>query len=150
MTRFEQFANAIACIHRSIQKIQRVEMAKYGLKGPHAQCLLAMVRYPEGVTASQLCDLCEKDKAAISRTVTELEEAGLVVRPGDTGKRYRVPLRLTPQGVEAALAVRERARVAVRQATGGYGEAERETFTRTLDLIARNLQTICRDGLQEE
>ena len=50
-------------------------MEKYGLKGPHAQCLLAMRRNPQGITASQLCTICDKDKAAISRTVAELEQA---------------------------------------------------------------------------
>ena len=80
VTRFEQFSGAVSCIYRCIQKIERVEMAKYGLKGPHAQCLLAMSRYPDGITASELCTVCDKDKAAISRTVAELEREGLVER----------------------------------------------------------------------
>ena len=32
ISRFEQFSGAVACIYRCIQKIERVEMAKYGLK----------------------------------------------------------------------------------------------------------------------
>ena len=79
-SRFEQFCTAVSMIHHSIQKIQRVEMARYGLKGPHAQCLLIINQYPEGITAARLCELCEKDKAAISRTVAELEEADMLIR----------------------------------------------------------------------
>ena len=67
VSRFEQFSGAVSCIYRCIQKIERVEMAKFGLKGPHAQCMLAMSRYPEGLTAGQLCELCDKDKALIEK-----------------------------------------------------------------------------------
>ena len=71
--RFEQFSSSIAAIYKCIQKIERDQMARYGLKGPHVQCLVIMSRFPEGVTAAELCELCEKDKAAISRAVSELE-----------------------------------------------------------------------------
>ncbi len=150
LSRFEEFSNAISGIYHSIQRIERMEMAKYGLKGPHAQCLVAMARFPQGITAAQLCELCERDKAAISRTVAELVQAGLVVRPGNTDKRYRVPLTLTEQGLSAAHGVTHRAELAVQQATGGYDNTQRELFIATLGMIAGNLQTICRDGLQED
>jgi aminoglycoside phosphotransferase family enzyme len=76
MTRkYEIFSTVVSSLYHDIQKIERTEMAKYGLKGPHAQCLVVMARYPEGITASRLCELCERDKAAISRTVAELETA---------------------------------------------------------------------------
>ena len=57
ITRFEHFSSSISCIYRYIQRIERTEMEKYGLKGPHAQCLLAMRRYPEGITAARLCEV---------------------------------------------------------------------------------------------
>ena len=98
ITKYELFSNSVACLYRDIQKLERMEMAKYGLKGPHAQCLLSLSRYPEGLIATELCDLCEKDKAAISRTVAELEEVGLVERIGRHGSRYRAALVLTEHG----------------------------------------------------
>lgn len=150
VSRFEQFTTSISAIHRCIQKIERVEMAKYGLKGPHAQCLLTMSRYPEGITAARLCELCDRDKAAISRTVAELVAAGMIIRPDGEGKRYRAALKLSEQGYAAAGAVSEKAQLAVRQATGDYGTKQKEQFTRTLALLATNLEQICRDGLKEE
>jgi DNA-binding MarR family transcriptional regulator len=148
--RFEQFTTAISGIHRSIQKIQRVEMAKYGLKGPHAQCLLALNRRAEGLTATQLCEICDKDKAAISRTVAELEQAGLVSRGDAQGKRYRACLKLTEQGRQIANGVDALVYRAVKQATAGYDVQQREVFIGVLSLISDGLQTICRDGLQCE
>lgn len=150
VSRFEQFSTAIASIHRNIQKIERAEMAKFGLKGPHCQCLLAMSRYPEGVTASQLCEVCDKDKAAISRTVAELEAAGMVIRPQGPGKRYRASLKLTETGIAAAKAVMDRAKVAVVAATGDYGKDQQLAFTQTLAMLAANLESIVREGLKDE
>lgn len=150
ISRYEIISASVSSIYHDIQKIQRTEMAKYGLKGPHAQCLLAMSRYPEGITAARLCEICEKDKAAISRTLTELEQAGMVSRQTNNGSRYRASLTLTEQGQAAARTVYRTAQRAVEQAGQGFDGAQRETFYHVLGLIADHLHTICKDGLQLE
>ena len=147
LSKYESFSLSISSMYHDIQRIERTEMAKFGLKGPHAQCLLAMNRYPQGITSAQLCDICEKDKAAISRTLTELEQAGLVHRGERNGSRYRAPLTLTQQGKEAANSVSIRAQQAVERAGEGLDDAQREVFYRVLALIAGNLHAICKDGL---
>lgn len=146
-TRYEYFSAAISCMYHAIQKIERMEMAKYGLKGPHAQCLLAMFRHPEGITAARLCETCEKDKAAISRILTELEQAGMVLRKTREGIRYRALLTLTDQGRTAAQSVVEKARLAVELAGKGLEDAEREIFYRVFAKIAVNLYELGREGL---
>lgn len=150
ISKYEIFSTVVSSLYHDIQHIERTEMAKYGLKGPHAQCLVVMVRYPEGITASQLCEVCEKDKAAISRTVAELEEAGLLIRPEKNGVRYRVPMHLTEAGYAAAEAVNAVASRAVEQAGQGLDDAQRDVFYYVLGLIAQNLQTISRNGLKEK
>lgn len=150
LSKYELFSLSVSSMYHDIQKIERTEMAKFGLKGPHAQCLLAMNRHPEGITAVQLCEACEKDKAAISRTVAELEQAGLVRRCERNGIRYRAPLTLTEQGEAAARSVSIRAQKAVERAGEGLDDAQREVFYRVLGLIAGNLHAICKDGLKEE
>ena len=77
ISRYEQFTALISSIDRAIQKIERDEMVKLGYKGAYAQYLAAMKRYPEGLTAAQLCYICDRDKAAVSRSVGELEAHGL-------------------------------------------------------------------------
>ena len=147
ITRFEHFSSSVSCIYRHIQKTERMEMEKYGLKGPHAQCLLAMSRYPEGITASTLCTVCDKDKAAVSRTVAELEREGLVLRQTRGTNRYRALLQLTEQGKTIAARVDELAGLAVEKASGTMSDEQRFAMYAALDLIARNLQTICHEGL---
>lgn len=146
--RFEEFSSAIACIHRQIQKIERAEMARYGLKGPHVQCMLALERNPDGVTAAQLCEICDKDKAAISRTVAELVEADMVQRCGGGEKRYRVQLRLTEQGSRIAHEVTSLTAKAVEQAGIGLSEEDRMVFYRVINQIASNIQKLSMDGIR--
>ena len=147
VNKYQLFSSCVSCMYHDIQKIERVEMAKYGLKGPHAQCLLTMSRHPEGITAARLCDACEKDKAAISRILAELEQAGMVLREIRNGTRYRANLLLTARGKAAAAAVDEKARLAVERAGEGLDDKQREVFYHVLALISGNLHTICRDGL---
>ena len=146
--KYELLSTAVASMYHDIQKIERVEMAKFGLKGPHAQCLLAMARNPQGVTAAHLCRICEKDKAAISRSVTEMEQQGLLTR-SQQGGRYRALLMLTEKGQTAARSVDTRARQAVEQAGEGLEDGQREIFYRVLGQIAENLHGICRTGIQD-
>lgn len=147
LSRFEQFSSSITCIYRYIQKIERTEMEKYGLKGPHAQCLLAMSRFPEGITSARLCKVCDKDKAAISRMVAELEGKNMICRDAADGNRYRARLYLTSMGKTAADHVEDRARLAVEEAGAGMTQQQRETLYAVLELIAGNLQSICDQGL---
>ena len=149
ISKYEIFSTVVSSLYHDIQRIERTEMAKYGLKGPHAQCLVIMERYPEGITSARLCEICERDKAAISRTVAELEEAGLLTRREQNGIHYRVPLVLTKEGREAARNVNEVASQAVEQAGYGLDDGQREVFYKVLGRIAQNLQTISRDGLKE-
>ena len=145
--RFELFTTYIADIHRQIQKIERDEMVKYGVRGAYAQYLAAMSRHPEGVTSAQLCEICERDKAAISRAVADMEASGLVERRGATDSNYRALIRLTEEGQKLADIVFQRAQTAVEIAGHGLSDDERAVFYHALELIAANLQGICRDGI---
>ena len=147
LNRFEQFTSAISAIYRYIQKIEQDEMEKYGLRGAFAQYLLAIDRYPNGITAADLCEICEKDKAAVSRILTEMETKGLLAKGSSGTSQYKQLHKLTDTGRAVAQFVREKATIAVKIAGNGLGEPERKAMYETLNLIASNLQTICRSGI---
>ena len=86
LERFERFLSAISEIDRYWHKIAGDEMARYGLKGPHATYLVAIRRHPEGLTAGQLGECCGRDKADVSRTMATLEKKGLVIKEEVAGK----------------------------------------------------------------
>lgn len=145
--RFEQFSALISSAYRQVQKLERTEMETYGLKGAFAQYLLIMSHYPRGMTATQLCEACEKDKAAVSRVVAEMESKGLVVREGEGEQSYRALLFLTDEGRRAAEFVSQRASVAVIKANEGISEENRRIFYETLEQFNGNLQRICESGI---
>ena len=147
LTRFEQFTSAISGIYRSIQKIERDEMEKFGLKGAYAQYLLAMTHHPEGMTAAALCESCDKDKAAISRILSEMEHKGLVARDPGKPSPYRSLVRLTETGKTVARYVQEKATAAVEIAGSVLTDEDRKNLYGILDRLSGKLQDICRDGI---
>lgn len=149
LDRFERFSLSIFEITRYWHKITSDEMEKYGLKGPHSIYLLAMHQHPDGVTATQLGELCGRDKADVSRMVSIMEDKGLVTRECVTKNLYRGLLKLTEDGTAAAEYVCRRVMVAVELASKGLDEMRRKTFYETLELISGNLRRISADGLPE-
>lgn len=147
--RFERFSCAISDISRYWHKIAADEMEKHGLKGPHAIYLTTMYRYPGGITAVGICELCGKDKADVSRMMTIMEKKGLVTREGSNRSQYRAKLKLTEEGRAAAEQVSKRAALAVKIAGDGISNEDREVFYNTLELIATNLMEISETGLPQ-
>lgn len=148
LNRFEKFSLAIAEINRCWHKIAAGELSKYDLKASHVTYLLTLARYSEGLTAPKLAELCDRDKADVSRMLSILEARGLVTKDGIGGNRYRGCLRLTPEGQTVAEALSRRAELAVEQAGEGLTERERIIFYTALDTITKNLRRICQEGLQ--
>lgn len=145
--RYELFSGAISVISTCIQKIETEQMTRYGLKGSCAQYLAVMLRNEEGVTVSKLSEICMKDKAAVSRAISELEEKGLVRRKSVGNNIYRAAIVLTENGKQVAQYVEKQASTAVELAGNGFSAEDRKVFYRVLDLIADNLRALCKEGL---
>ena len=107
-----------------------------------------LARYPQGLTAPKLAELCDRDKADVSRMVSILEDRGLTTKDGIGSTRYRGCLRLTPEGKTVAEALSRRAELAVEQAGAGLTEENRAIFYTSLENIAKNLRRISQEGLQ--
>ena len=78
MDRFETFTNTIAKISRNIKRIKSNEMQKFNLKTPHVSCLYFLYKKDGSLTAKELCDVCDEDKAAISRSIEHLEKENFI------------------------------------------------------------------------
>lgn len=145
--RFERFSFAILEISRHWHKITADEMEKYGLKGPHATYLTTLYRNRAGLTAPQLCELCGKDKADVSRMMSLMEQKGLVKKEGVHQNLYRGVFKLTAEGMTAAEFVCRRASLAVEIAGRDLTDETRTVFYEALETIAANLREISKDGL---
>lgn len=151
ISRFEQFSLIISGIHRKLQKIERAEMVKRGYKGAFAQYLAVLSRHEEGLTSTELCEVCDKDKAAVSRIIAEMEEKGLVQREKKVVRSYRSKITLTEKGKETADFVAKRAEAAVSAVSGSLmSEEDREVFYEILDNLYKNLQKVGTEGIPAE
>ena len=147
--RFEKFTFYIFEITRYWHKLAGDEMSKYGLKGPHATYLTILYKFEDGITAPQLCELCGKDKADVSRMMSIMEKKGLVIKEAVGKNKYRGLLKLTQEGRVAAQHVKERVALAVDLSGKGLSDDDRATFYQALEMISTNMKTLCEEGLPE-
>jgi len=147
--RFERFSTAIFEISKHWHKLTADEMKKYDLKGPHSMYLLTMDRYPEGITAPKLCELCGKDKSDVSRMMSIMEKKGLVKKEGIHHNLYGGVFKLTDEGKNAADYVRKRVDIAVELAGKGLSDEKRAVLYEALGQIAYNLRELSKNGIPQ-
>ncbi|MBQ2701995.1 MAG: winged helix-turn-helix transcriptional regulator [Clostridia bacterium] len=138
--RFTAFTVLIASISRNIRRIKTEEMSHFDLKSPHVTCLYHL--YKKEMTAKELCDVCDEDKAAVSRSIEFLELNGHLVCASTAKKRYKAMFSLTEKGREIGKYVTERIDAVLENASAGLGGEERENLYKSLTLISNNLQKI--------
>lgn len=150
LERFERFSLAISEISKYWHKLTSEEMEKFGLKGTHSVYLLTMYRFPEGITAPNLCELCGKDKADVSRMMSIMEKKGLVKKEGTNQNLYRGVFKLTDSGTQAAEQVQKRANLAVELAGKDLTDQSRTEFYNALESITQNLKKLAINGIPKE
>lgn len=138
--RFETFTVLIAKISRNIRKIKSHEMAEYNLRSTHVSCLYYLY-ITEGLTATELCERCEEDKATISRTLAYLEKNGYLTRESRNAKRYKTPYILTPKGKEVGEKISNKIALVLDELSVGLTEEERTVFYRCLSIISNSLES---------
>lgn len=143
--RYSKFTILISNINKYINKIKTEEMAEFGLKAVHVSCLFYLNKHEDGLTASQLCSLCEEDKALISRSLDYLEDQELVICQNneENNKKYRAKLFLTDKGKDIAKKITIITDNAVENGSNGVSHSDRETMYKTLEIISENLKKIC-------
>lgn len=143
--RFETFTVLINRISRNIRKIKNREMAEYNLRSAHVSCLYYLY-VNEGVTATDLCERCEEDKATISRALDHLETNGYLTCESKSAKRYKSPLILTEKGTEAGKKIADKINGVLDVISDGLSEEERTVFYRSLSIISERLESLSGNG----
>lgn len=139
--RFETFTVLIGRINRNIRKIKNQEMASYQLKSIHISCLYYL--YSAGsLTAAELCERCEEDKAAVSRALDYLEKEGYLEASDKSAKRYRHPLHLAGKGTQAGSIIAAKINAVLEEINSSLTEQERLAFYRSLTAISNRLDAI--------
>ena len=145
--RFKTFTVLISKISRNIKKIKNQEMAEYGLRSVHVTCLYYLYS-EESLTATELSELCEEDKATISRSLDFLEENGYIVCKTKLGKRYKSVLLLTERGIEVSKKITDKINFVLDEICIDLTEDQRAAFYHSLAVISDSLE-LCTKGIQK-
>ena len=139
--RFETFTVLIAKISRNIRKIKNQEMSEYGLRSAHVSCLyyLYSAKY---LTATELCERCEEDKATISRALDYLEANEYISCESKFAKRYKSPLTLTEKGKVVGKKIADKINSVLDEISVALTEEERISFYQSLAVISNGLDLI--------
>ncbi len=137
--RFETFTVLIAKINRSIRKIKLQEMAEHQLGSVHTSCLYYLSR-EDGLTAAELCELCQEDKATISRALGWLEENGYILARESGSKRYKAPISPSEKGLAVGREIADKINIVLDAVGAGLSEGERAEFYRCLSIISDGLE----------
>ena len=139
--RFETFTVLINRLSRNIRKIKNQEMAEYGLRSAHVSCLYYLYR-ADSLTATDLCERCEEDKATISRALEYLETNDYLTCSSKNAKRYKTPLLLTEKGEKVAKKIADKIDDVLEISSTSLTDEERTAFYRSLSIISENLNAV--------
>lgn len=140
--RYSEFTTLISSINKNIQKIKNIEMFEFGLKGNQVQCLYFLFNEPNGISSSKLCKLCGEDKAAISRTIADLENKGLVSQESSSEKKYKNPITLTQKGKDVGILINDKIQEIWNLSSYNINDQERKYLYSSLHKIDKNLQSV--------
>ena len=138
--RFQRFTFALFTLHHSWNRLATDAMKRHGLKGAYALYLVTIADEDEAMTAARLAELCQRDKADVSRAIAVFQEKGILEKHGSN--RYRMPLRLTEEGRKLVDEIRGQVVDVLESAGAGLSEEMRENMYQSLSLIAENMKKI--------
>ena len=140
MDRFETFTGSILGLNRYLQKLKDIEMKPFGLRANHVMCLYYLGKNPQGLTVTEVAEVCREDKAAVSRCLSELVGRGFVGGDFPENKRsYRTRLTLTEAGQELVEKIYQRVDAAMIGGGSGLMDDQRDNLYAAMELIIKNL-----------
>ncbi len=140
--RFRTFTLLNAQISRYLRRIKAEEMADIKLKSGHVSCLHYLHKIGP-MTAKEICEVCEEDKANVSRSMEYLESNGYLLPLPDEKRLYKRRYVLTEKGKQAAELLDEKIERVLAVAGEGLSEEDRAVMYASLAKICANLQRIC-------
>ena len=145
--RFEIFTNNISIVYKGIERLKNEKMKELGLRGNQVMYLFYLFQNDDGLTASQLCEMIDVDKAAVSRTLSELYKNGYIYYDDFSGgKKYNTPVKLTEKGRQTTTTMTDTICDLVDKISlTNVSEEERTILYRSLRTIAKNI-TQCVKG----
>ncbi len=141
---FSIFTNLITNIQRCINTIKDKNMKAIGLKSGYVSCLFYIGKFGS-LSQGQLCDVCNENKAAISRKIEYLEKNGYVEKDLSSNAKYKNPITLTKKGKETADFIANKISEIISKANTEISENDRDILYASLEKINSNLKKIIKE-----
>lgn len=139
--RFETFTVLINRISRNIRKIKNQELAEFGLRSAHVSCLYFIYK-ATSITATELCEKCEEDKATVSRALCHLEKNEFITCESKSAKRYKSPLTLTEKGNLVGKKIADKIDGVLDEISDGLSDEQRKDFYRSLFIVSESIEAV--------
>ena len=136
---FERFAQMISSATKLLYRLKSRCMSKYGLSSTHTACLRKLYDEPRGLTKSEIADVCEIDKAQITRIIGELI-AKNYVEDDLSEKTYNRKFFLTESGRRITEEVNKTVDDIVKYVNGGIPKDDIEHFYSVFGEINKKLR----------
>lgn len=142
--RFYMFTGLVAQANKALRRAQEKYTKLFGLRSVHVTCMLHLLGAPGGLSATELSELCDVDRAQISRVTAELLAQGLICEtsPGGTKRRYRGALSLTERGEEQAKAMRAIVSEKLGNISDALNPEDVDTFYRVFREIVERIRDV--------
>lgn len=139
---FKSFAVMIKKINRDIKRLKTELMAEFNLKCPHVSSFYYL--YTDGpLTAKELCNLCQEDKGALSRSIDYLEKEGFI-ESVDKKKKYKSPLCLTEKGKKIGKHLADKIDLLFISASKNVSETDRKILFESLEKVSNSLEELAK------
>jgi DNA-binding MarR family transcriptional regulator len=124
-------------------------MAEYGLRSSHISCLYYLYK-SESLTATELCEKCEEDKATISRSLEYLEENGYTISESKNARKYKSPIILSEKGFKAGKEIADKIDRVLYDISNELSDDERTEFYHSLTVISNGLDKMVKTLEEKE
>ena len=150
LDRFERFSSRIFKLSKIWHQIAGEEMAHFGLNASHVSYIVALYKYPEGLTSAMLSKISDKDKSDVSRSLNAMMKSNLVEKHSVHQKGYAGIFLLTDEGKKVAYEIIKKVNFAVKMANENLSEEKRVVFYEILEIFIDNMTKIVERGLSIE
>lgn len=140
-SRFETFTVLTNRICRNIRRIKNQEMAAFQLRSVHVSCLYYLYLFGN-LTATEMCEHCEEDKATVSRALEYLESSGYIVCHVKNTRRYKSPWSLTEKGRSVGQQIAQKTNAILSEVSSELSPEERAVFYHCLSVISSGLNAV--------
>lgn len=141
--RFEILSQMVWGVHGDVQRLKTQIADELGIKSAHVFLIYLLRKYPDGLTAAQLCEMNRSTSGLISRETAALLEQGIIEADKESDRRrYGCKYLLTERGAEIAGRISAFSMEVQNFVSADIPREDLTVFYRTFDTLLKNFDVL--------